>query len=145
MDMGTRHVRNALAAVLLVLGMSLPALAQSAAAREGPEKGTSSINVDRLPLDLGRIHRELKRAPEDSEVREGLRLRYFLQIYGTAPELRIFSETDDLIHGPVPYGGPTHREMLNVMTPQEFRAPPADFSGLLRWVSEKLSKKSEPR
>src|SRR5262245_4245236 len=145
MDMGTRHVRNALAAVLLVLGMSLPALAQSAAASEGPEKGTSSINVDRLPLDLGRIHRELKRAPEDSEVREGLRLRYFLQIYGTAPELRIFTETDDLIHGPVPYGGPTHREMLNVMTPQEFRAPPADFSGLLRWVSEKLSKKSEPR
>ena len=144
--MGIRHARTVLAAGLLVLGMSLPASAQSArsAESERPETGTRGIDVDRLPLDLVRIQRELKHAP-DSETREGLRLKYFLQIYGTAPQLKLFTEADNLVYGPVPYGGPTHRDILNVITPQEFRSPVMDFSSLLRWASEKLSKKSEPR
>jgi hypothetical protein len=137
----------ALAVAVLMLGMSLSAFAQSAPSQgsERPETGTSGIDVDRLPLDLGRIQRELRRSPADSEAREGLKLRYFLQIYGTAPELKIFTEADNLVRGPVPYGAPTHQEMLNVMTPQEFRTPVMDFSSLLRWASEHLSKKSQSR
>src|SRR6266850_4963974 len=121
--MRMRHGRIALAAAILMLGMSLPAYAQSTPSEGSnrPETGTS-VDVDRLPLDLGRIQRELRRTP-DSESREALKLRYFLQIYGTAPQLKIFTETDNLVHGPVPYGAPTHQEMLNVMTPQEFRTP----------------------
>ena len=136
----------ALAIALLMLGMWLPASAQSVGAEPSKraETGTTGIDVDRLPLDLGRIQRELRHAP-DSEVREGLKLRYFLQIYGTAPQLKLFTDADNLVHGPVPYGAPTHQEMLNVMTPQEFRAPVMDFSSLLRWASERLSKKSESR
>jgi len=136
----------ALAAAVLMLGMSLPASAQSNPSQgsERPEIGTSGVDVDRLPLDLGRIQRELRRSP-DSESHEGLKLRYFLQIYGAAPDLKIFTEADNLVHGPVPYGAPTHREMLNVMTPQEFRTPVMDFSSLFRWASEQLSKKSQSR
>jgi hypothetical protein len=135
----------ALAAAILMLGMSLPASAQSTpSGSKRPETGTSGVDVDRLPLDLGRIQRELRRTP-DSESREALKLRYFLQIYGTAPQLKIFTETDNLAHGPVPYGAPTHQEMLNVMTPQEFRTPVMDFSSLFRWASEQLSKKSQSR
>lgn len=135
----------ALAAVLM-LGMSLPASAQSNPSQGStrPETGTSGVDVDRLPLDLGRIQRELRRSP-DSETREGLKLRYFLQIYGTAPELKIFADADNLVHGPVPYGAPTHQDMLNVMTPQEFRTPVMDFGSLFRWASEQLSKKSQSR
>lgn len=115
----------ALAAVVLMLGVSLPASAQSAHTKgtERLEVGPSGIDVDRLPVDLGRIRRELKQAPAGSETREGLKLRYFLQIYGTAPELKIFTEDVDLVRGPVPYGAPTHREMLRVMTPKEFSLP----------------------
>ena len=140
-----RDWRVALAAILM-LGMSLPASAQSNPSQgsKRPETGTSGVDVDRLPLDLGRIQRELRRAP-DSESREALKLRYFLQIYGTAPQLKIFTDTDNLVHGPVPYGAPTHQEMLNVMTPQEFRTPVMDFSSLFRWASEQLSKKSQSR
>ena len=43
--------------------------------------------------------------------------------------------------GPVPYGAPTHRDMLNEMTPVEFRAPVMDFNALLRWLTDKASKK----
>ena len=145
--MRTRQARVALAAAVLMIGMSLPASAQSLAAHgtRRADTGTSSIDVDRLPVDLGRIQRELSRVPQDSETREGLRLRYFVQIYGTAPELKLFTDADNLVYGPVPYGAPTHREMLNEMTPQEYRPPVADFSSLVRWVSDKLSKKSEPR
>jgi hypothetical protein len=129
-----------------MLGMSLPASAQSArsAKSERPGTATSGIDVDRLPVDLGRIQRELRHAP-DAETREGLRLKYFLQIYGTAPQLKLFTEADNLVYGPVPYGGPTHRDILNVITPQEFKTPPMDFTSLIRWASEKLSKKSESR
>src|SRR2546426_7719013 len=143
--MRMRDWRVALAAILM-LGMSLPASAQSNPSQgsKRSETGTSGVDVDRLPLDLGRIQRELRRAP-DSESREALKLRYFLQIYGTAPQLKIFTDTDNLVHGPVPYGAPTHQEMLNVMTPQEFRTPVMDFSSLFRWASEQLSKKSQSR
>jgi hypothetical protein len=38
---------------------------------------------------------------------------------------------------PAPYGAPTHRQILEQITPQEFRAPAADFSSLFRWLSDK--------
>jgi hypothetical protein len=40
----------------------------------------------------------------------------------------------------VPYGAPTHREMLDMITPQEHRAPAADFGNLLRWLSGQKDK-----
>ena len=143
--MRMRDWRVALAAAILMVGMSLPASAQSNPSQGGAKRPeTGGVDVDRLPLDLGRIQRELRRSP-DSETREGLKLRYFLQIYGTAPDLKIFTDADNLVHGPVPYGAPTHQEMLNVMTPQEFRTPVMDFSSLFRWASDQLSKKSQSR
>ena len=119
------HARITLAAVVLMLGINLPASAQSAGTvrTERAERGTTGIDVDRLPLDLNRIRRELKEAPADSETRDGLKLRYFLQIFGTAPELKIFTDDIDLVSGPVPYGAPTHQEILRVITPKEFSVP----------------------
>jgi hypothetical protein len=140
--------RLALAAALvgmgLILGVSTPVAAQTPPNVESGRAETApggSIDVDRLPVDLGRIRRELKQSPDGSETREGLRLRYFLQIYGTAPTLQLFTEADNLVSGPVPYGAPTHQEILNVITPQEFRTPVMDFGNLFRVLSEKLSKK----
>ena len=122
------------APLLLALVLAAPATAQQAAA---PER---QIDVDRLPLNLNRIQRELKHAV-DLEQREGLNLRYRIQIYGTAPSLQIFNEESNLVNGPVPYGAPTHRELINHVTPQEFRTPVADFSALLRWLSERNKEK----
>jgi hypothetical protein len=123
--MQKRYAPTALAVVALTLGLSVPAAAQSAdtAVRERPERGTTGIDVDRLPLDLNRIRRELNQAPAASETRDGLKLRYFLQIFGTAPELKIFTDDIDLVSGPVPYGAPTHGEILRVITPKEFSVP----------------------
>jgi len=115
------------AAVLLAL-----ALAPSAAAQGG-------IDVSRLPVDLERIQRGLRESA-DREEREGLNLRYRVQIYGQAPPIVLFGPEANLAGGPVPYGAPTHREMIDHVTPKEFRPPVADFSALIRWLAERANK-----
>jgi hypothetical protein len=36
-----------------------------------------------------------------------------------------------------PFSAPTHQDMLNIVTPQEFRSPVMDFSNLLRWLQNR--------
>jgi hypothetical protein len=131
------------AAALLVFSLAVPAAAQSGAPAQGAESKPappSTVDVDRLPLNLNRIQRQLKHAA-DLEQRDGLNLRYQIQIYGTAPPIDLFADDANLASGPVPYGAPTHREIINHITPQEYRAPAADFGALLRWLSERNKKK----
>jgi hypothetical protein len=118
------------AALLVVLFLAPPAAAQDA----------PTVEVERLPIDLKRIQRELKQA-QDVEEREGLNLRYVIQIYGAAPPIQLFTPDANLVHGPVPYGAPTHQEILNHITPQEFRSPVMDFGALVRWLAERNKKK----
>jgi hypothetical protein len=116
-----------IAAALLTLALAAPALAQE------------SIDVSRLPIDLDRIQRGIRESAVREE-REGLNLRYRVQIYGDAPPLVLFGPEANLTSGPVPYGAPTHREMVEQMTPKEFRAPTADLGALIRWLAEKTRK-----
>lgn len=131
------------AAALIVLTLAGPAASQERAAQETAEKkaaGQPAIDVDRLPLNLNRIQRELKHAA-DLERHEGLNLRYTIHIYGSAPPLDLFNEESNLVYGPVPYGAPTHREIIEHVTPQPFRTPAADISALIRWLAERNKKK----
>ena len=146
------------ATALIVLSMAAPAAAQQQTTGTAGGAGTSgqgsaptsvpakaeqpAVDVDRLPINLNRIRRELAHH-SDLEQRDGLNLRYLVQIYGQAPPIQLFTEEDNLLHGPAPYGAPTHQEILNVITPQEFRAPAADFSALFRWLAERQKKKQQ--
>jgi hypothetical protein len=122
-------------AVLVVLSLAPPARA----GQNQSSKQQQQLDVDRLPISLERIQREL-REPREQETRDGLNLRYLVQIYGAAPPIDIFNKEDNLKNGPVPYGAPTHQDMLEVMTPKEYRAPAMDFSALLRWLADKTKK-----
>ena len=127
---------RSLAAVLVVLSLVAPAAAQ----QEAPPKSLQpGVDVDRLPIDVSKIHRELERQG-DTEEREGLNLKYSLHVYGVAPRLQFFNEDDNLTTGPVPWGAPTHQEIINHITPQEYRAPFADFSALFRWLADRQKK-----
>jgi hypothetical protein len=106
----------------------------------GSVQAQTGLDVSRLPVDVQRIHRELRQSAAREE-REGLNLRYFIDVYGQAPPIVIFGPEDNLTSGPVPYGGPTHKDMLEQMTPQEFRSQPADLSALFRWLAERAKKK----
>ena len=114
---------------VLLLGLAASSAAQSAGTSAPPtEVGRNSgasgaapaVDVSRLPIDLRRIERELRQATIREE-RSGLNLRYFVEVYGQAPPLVTFTKEDNLQFGPVPYGAPTHRDILWMLTPLEHR------------------------
>jgi len=129
------HRRHGGLAALLVLACATVAGAQDV--RSGSRASAPAVNVDRLPVSLSRIQRALRESAEREE-RNGLNIRYIIDVYGTAPRIDILDpKTDNLRVGPVPYGAPTHQQMLDIMTPREFRAPAMDFSALMRWFQER--------
>ena len=117
--------------------------AEAAAQTPEPAPATPAASAPATPaeseqygLNLSRIQRGLRRSSERQDY-EGLNLRYYISVYAPAPSIRLFNRQDNLSFGLAPYGGPTHNEMMQVMTPQEFRAPVADFSGVARWLAKK--------
>jgi hypothetical protein len=117
------------AVVALLLGLAQPAAAQKPA----------DVDVSRLPLNFERLERNL-RVSTSTEERDGLNVRYLIQIYGQAPPIIAWRKEDNLVFGPVPYGAPTHREIIEHITPKEYRAPAADFSALIRWLQDRSRK-----
>ena len=127
-----------------LLGLADAAAAQSVvaittAAPAPAAAAAPAIDVSRLPIDLKRIERSFRQSSIREE-HDGLNLRYFVDVYAKAPEIVLLTKADNLFYGPVPYGGPTHREMLDMITPKEHRAPAADLGGLFRWLSGEKSK-----
>ena len=99
-----------------------------------------SVDVKRLPVDLNKLTRDLRQSAA-TESHNGLHIRYTVDVYGQAPRIELFTRQDNLKDGPVPYGAPSHREMIEHVTPIEYRPPVMDFSALLRWLSDKTNKK----
>jgi hypothetical protein len=128
---------------LLVLAMAAVAGAQTQeSAPQAPPAATSPAppeSPQQYGLNIARIQRGLQRSAERQDY-DGLNLRYYVNVYAPAPSIKLFTPLDNLLYGPAPYGGPTHRDMMNVMTPQEFRAPAADFTGIARWLANRAKK-----
>jgi hypothetical protein len=99
----------------------------------------TSVDVKRLPIDLTKVTRELRQSAA-TESHNGLHIRYTVDVYGQAPRIELFTKQDNLPNGPVPYGAPSHQEMINHVTPQEYRAPYADIGSLIRWLNDKAKK-----
>jgi hypothetical protein len=132
------HLKRASLIGLLIIGVAGAAAAQQTPA--DVSRLAVSVDVSRLPIDLAKITRQLRQT-QSTELHNGLHIRYSIDVYGAAPRIEFFTKQDNLQTGPVPYGAPTHREMINQVTPQEFRAPIADFSALLRWLGDRGNKK----
>ena len=117
-------IRFACSAMLL-LGVAQTAAAQSAtpvgtSGRTTVGPAVATIDVSRLPIDLQRIERQFRQG-QIREDRSGLNLRYFVDVFAQAPKIKIVTKEDNLEYGPAPYGGPTHRDMVEAMTPREYR------------------------
>jgi len=121
--------RHTIAAALLSFTLALPAAAQD------------NVDVSKLPVNLARLQKQLQQS-NVREDRDGLNLRYFVPVYGQAPRIDLFPKREpNFFTGPPPYGAPTHSQMIQQITPQEYRAPAADFSALMRWFSDKSKDK----
>ena len=126
---------------LLVVGLASGASAQTPEPVTEPAAAAPAAKepAEQYGLNLARIQRGLRKSAERQDY-DGLNLRYYINVYAPAPSIKLFTPLDNLLYGQAPYGGPTHRDMMNVMTPQEFRAPVADFSGIARWLADKAKK-----
>jgi hypothetical protein len=116
---------------VVLLGMAMVGRAQIAAAQSADPTGTggstaatqgvvATIDVSRLPISLQDIERRFRQG-QIREERNGLNLRYFVDVFAKAPNIVLFTKEDNLVYGQVPRSAPTHRDMLEMMTPREFR------------------------
>jgi hypothetical protein len=97
-----------------------------------------ALAVEQLPISIDRIQKKLAIAPATTNI-GGLKLEYYIQVYGTAPKIDFFTGFDART-GPVPHSAPTHGDMLDVVTPRGFREPPMDISGLIGWLVSKKNR-----
>ena len=87
---------------------------QPPAAGNGSAEAT--VNADQLPVDIDRIQRALSRRPA---IRlETKRSVFRIEIFGRKPTIEDILGPD-FARGPVPYGGMTHNEFLNMVTPKD--------------------------
>jgi hypothetical protein len=112
----------------IVLGFSALGQAQEPASRRAPATSTEAtsaeVNVTQLPVNLSRIQRRL-RASAEREERDGLNLKYFVDVYAQAPPLVFFTREEMRDTRPVPRSAPTHQDMLRFWTPRGMAPPPA--------------------
>jgi hypothetical protein len=107
---------------------------------------TGDAASSELPVSIERIRRKLAQAPRATG--GGLRLEYYVEVYGKSPRIDLFTDFDPAV-GPVQYGSPTHREFLDLVTPEEFRSPAGDLltpaMALMKWLVERGKKKPGAR
>ena len=116
--------------VVLVFSLVLIS-AGSATAQESSE--TPRLNAEELPVSLERIKRQLDRLPVGDGKRNLLRLSYYVEVYGRAPRINVI-QNFDIHNGPVPYGAPSHAEMIAVTMPHEFRTPAKISFPVIGWT-----------
>lgn len=138
------HLKLVVAVGLLCCGLATggaaPAFAQGASTVRQGTPADRQLDVSRLPIDVTRIQRQLQQETTIREERDGLNLRYQIEVFGRAPQIRLFTPEDNLTTGPVPYGAPTHREVVEHITPREFRSPRMDINNLFRWLADRAKR-----
>ena len=126
------------AAVVAVAGTELEAAADN---QDAPlVAGRADTEPHPLPVSLDRIRRHLDRTParESSSFSASLRLQVRVDVYARAPQIELFGEVFDPLVGAVPFGAPSHAEMIDVVTPREFRSkaiPLLSLDALFDWLT----------
>ena len=115
--------------VALAIGLAAPAAVSAQA--PGPAGEASAFEVLELPVSVSRIKDRMSALPEVDETRSPLRLNYRVNVYGRAPAIELLQDFIVLDTAPAAYGSPTHSEMLEVMTPKEWRPRAISVGNLL--------------
>lgn len=132
-------VLSALLVAGLTAGVSAQAPEPVPGSASASTASTASSSNTQFGLNLARIQRGLRKSTERQDY-DGLNLRYYINVFAPAPPINLFTKQDNIAFGLAPYGGPTHGEIMRLITPQEHSAPAADFSGIARWFSGKGKK-----
>jgi hypothetical protein len=119
-----------------------PADPNSATPAKPPTTVEGEIVPAKLPVSLERIRLQLAVKPETKT--SGLRIQETIEVVGVAPKIELWNpETAKLATGPVPWGAPTHRDFIDLVTPQEFKNYPMDINALVQWLLQHLAEKTD--
>ena len=129
-------------AVVAAVGVGLAAPA-AAAAQEAPgtpgarapgaEAPAAAAEASALPVSLERIKRRMAAVREaDNGRRKLLNLNYYVDVYARAPSIELFRDFDP-DGETVSYGSPTHLEMLEAVTPREWRPRAVSTGNVFSW------------
>jgi hypothetical protein len=126
-----------LVALLIVATLVVPSVGYA-------QSGQSpALDATKMGVSLDRIRRELgPEAPETTTFRNG-RLTVRVDVFGIAPTIDLIPDDFSLTYGPVPNSAPTHREHIEFVTPEEFRAPAVPIFGLAVWAAQKLAERNK--
>jgi hypothetical protein len=127
-----------LIALIVVASLAMPAAAF--ARQQEP-----AVDATKMGVDLGRIKRQLAETTAEGEGMSGdpLRLHIRVDVVGIAPKIDFLEGFE--VDGAVPYGPPTHQEVLDVLTPQEYRSPVVPIYGLAVAAVQKLFQYSKKK
>jgi hypothetical protein len=108
---------HGLAVALVVSALLAPAvLARQAEPPQTPQSPES------MGVSLKQIRRQLDTTPTlPPAPGTGLRYDFYVNVYGTRPAIEFFKDFDLSMYGPVKWGGVTHQEILNAVTPFPFQ------------------------
>ena len=119
--------------VVVAFGIGLAAPAAGAAQEPDAAPAATGTDTRELPVSLDRIKRRLTTS---RELREGgrrlLNLSFYVDVYARAPAIDILPDLDPESES-VPYGAPTHLEMLEAVTPREWRPRAISTGNLFGW------------
>lgn len=135
---------------LAVQAQSTPSQTQpQSSAQQKPPAETVKIDPAALPVSLDRIQKALSKTPILRFDRNNKPI-FRVQVFGEKPTIEDILGPD-FAKGPVPYGGMTHQEFLNLVTPEEFKGYAgytneegmqlAATSFLFQWALQKAIKK----
>jgi hypothetical protein len=118
--------------LIVLLASAVAASAQQTQAEppapEAPPAAT--IDATKLGVSLSRIEKGLRVQPStETQSGNAIRLNFQVQVYGTAPRIDLFKDFDP-VGGPDRYGAPSHSQMVQYWTPQEFSSPVMPISAI---------------
>jgi hypothetical protein len=110
-----------------------PAVRQGSSTPAGPQPTAEAVEPREpgyLGMSLVRIRRDLHERPPSPAPGSGLRYDFHVDVFGEKPPIDFFENFYLGPGGAVRYGGMTHAEFVDLVTPQEFKSPAAGLIGL---------------
>jgi hypothetical protein len=92
--------------------------ADQPAVKQPPARSSAALDPNQLPVSIDRIQRALSQEPA-IRLTSG-RPVFRVEVFGDKPTIEDILGPDYL-KGPVPYGGMTHQEFLDMVTPTDVR------------------------
>jgi hypothetical protein len=105
------------------------AAGQSPSAPPKTSPAQDSAPADSLVMSFDRIKRDLRILPP-STAATPLKLEYYVEVQALLPPIPIF-KPGELTTGLVPFGAPTHADMMAHVTPLAFRSPAIPVSAIM--------------